>query len=91
MASITWAHSGWDQLASGSQAQRDELSLHIKEVTELQAKGSYTVDGKAHAIELSSYIRELMRAQAALNAAPVTPAADDGERTYFTRGEAPPL
>lgn len=92
MAGITWLHDGWAKLPYGSQAQRDKLSDHIKEVTEAQARGSYTVEGKTHSLELSAQIRELYRQQAALNAQPVAPSVDSvdaGEQTYFMQGRAP--
>lgn len=89
MAGITWQHDGYRKLTYGTQAYRDGLSDHIKEVTEAQARGSYTVDGKAHSLDLGDYIRGLMAEQAALNVAPVAPTVDAGEQTYFMRGIAP--
>lgn len=85
---LSWQFSDYASETYGSSTYRSKLALHIKEVTEAQAKGSYTVEGKAHSINLDGYIRELMRIQLALNEQPVTPSTDDGEQTFFSRGVA---
>jgi hypothetical protein len=86
---ITWAHDSYRTEPWGSAAYRAGLSLHIKEVTEAQARGSYTTEGKTHSIDLGDYIRGLMADLAKLSEQPITPASDDGEQTFFTLGNAP--
>lgn len=88
MAGIVWQYDGYRKLVYGTQAYRDGLSDHIKEVTQVQAAGSYTVQGKAHSIDLGSYIQMLKDEWDALKAAPVTPSTTE-EPTYFARGVLP--